>query len=169
MAYFLLFYWCIGWSPPSPMQMHDFHLSKSLVNYNAQTQAVEISLHIFIDDLELAIKGKGKDSLYIATEKEDEDADRYIAKYVIDQFKVYFEGDQIPLTFLGKEVSSDLMAIWCYLEAEKISAPKEVKLFNTLLTELYEDQRNLITFTAPRVEKYFLFDKKKHSSTINLN
>jgi hypothetical protein len=169
MVYILLFSWWLGWSQMMPTQLHEFHLSKSLVNYNAQTKAVEVSLHIFIDDLELAIKGKGKDSLYIATTKEASDADKYIADYVVDQFKVYFEGKELPLTYLGKEVSSDLMAIWCYLEAEQISAPKEVTLINTLLTELYEDQRNLITFTAPRVEKYFLFDKKKNSSTINLD
>ena len=77
-------------------------------------------------------------------------------------------GENVDYTFLGKEVSEDLQAVWCYLEIENINSIKELKIKNQLLTSLFDDQKNIvsITSTAEGRKGYFLFDKKTFEDTV---
>ncbi len=147
---------------------HDLHLSKAQVHYNANNSSLEVSLHIFIDDLEAAMALVGMDSLYIATNKEHPKADSLIAEYLEQTFVIAVDGRPVPFNFLGKEESDDLIAIWCYLEGLSVPPPAEVKITNQLLVDLYDDQRNMVAFTAPDLKKYFLLDTKEHVAKIRL-
>jgi hypothetical protein len=153
---------------PEESQVHDFHVSQALVNYNAGNRSFEISMHIFIDDLEIALEERGAEKLFIATNKEKTNTDEYIFEYLRDRFHIISDSDTIDFNFLGKETSHDLMAVWCYLEASEIPSPNEITIFNSILTEIYSDQRNLITFTCPGLERYLLFDKKKAQTRIQI-
>ena len=147
---------------------HDFHMSKAEVNYNADRQSLEVSLHIFIDDLEMAILQSGADSLYLATSKESPQANRQIEKYIEDHFTITIDGQPIDFSFLGKEESYDLIAFWCYLEGTDIKPPHTLDFRNALLTELFDDQKNLIAFTAPGVRKFYLLDTDTSEATLKL-
>ncbi|MDH3652401.1 MAG: hypothetical protein OEQ53_22110, partial [Saprospiraceae bacterium] len=110
---------------------HDFHLSKTDINYNQQNRSLEITMHVFIDDLELAMAHQGMDSLYLATSKEHKDADAFIWKYLTSVFQITVDGQTIPLNFLGKEESEDLIAIWCYLEKTDVNDLHTISIRNT--------------------------------------
>ena len=51
---------------------HDFHLSKSKIKYRSESKTWEISAHIFIDDLQEAIKQKGVDISSMFDEYEED-------------------------------------------------------------------------------------------------
>ena len=164
-AIFLIFSIFLNWGA---VPIHDFHVSQALINYNADNRSFEISLHIFIDDLEIALLERGIEKLFIATDRENKNADDHIFGYLHDRFRIISDKDTVNFSFLGKETSHDLMAVWCYLEAVEIPSPREITIYNTILTEIYSDQKNLITLTCPGVERYILFDKKKESSLIKI-
>jgi len=42
---------------------HNIHLSKSEVNYDSQSQSVQVSIMLFLDDLEAALKKGGAEDL----------------------------------------------------------------------------------------------------------
>ncbi len=145
---------------------HDFHMSKTEVHFNEQNKSIEVSLHVFIDDLELAIVSDlpDIDTLYLATSKEHQLADSLIQDYLENHFKVKVDHEIVSFNFLGKEESNDLMAFWCYMEGVGITDPKKLEFENTIFTEIFDDQKNLIVFTAPGQREFFLLDGSRIKS-----
>ncbi|NND06744.1 MAG: hypothetical protein HKN87_10220 [Saprospiraceae bacterium] len=150
------------------LPLHDFHMSKTEVNYNDSSHSLEVSVHVFIDDLESAILQSGVDSLFLATSKEHQHADLHISEYLRTHFSVDVNGKSIPLVFLGKEESPDLLAFWCYLEGVDVPFPTLVSLSNDVLTEVFDDQQNMVVFTSPGYRKFELLNRAKPKTTLNI-
>ena len=138
--------------------IHDFHVSKVDVEYNVKTSAFEITGHIFIDDLEDALRLKGQDSLYLCTKREVENADEFVEAYLNDRMKITLDGVETRYNYLGKEISDDLMALWFYLEIEDAQPVESISVKCSLLMELFDDQTNLVKIQySNRQKKYFMF------------
>jgi len=102
-------------------------------------------MHIFIDDLEVALAEKGVSKLYIGTEKEDTTADLHISEYIAEHFKLKGDDKSLQPQFLGKELSKDLAAIWCYMEVTLDQELEQMDISHNLLMEVFADQKNVIT------------------------
>ncbi len=149
-------------------QAHEFHLSKTLIEYNEQERALQITMHIFIDDLEEALRQMGHDKLFICTKKEAADAEKQMEKYLRKQFQLSVNQRSVEYTFLGKEVSDDLMGVWCYLEVLNIDQLKQLDISNNILLEIYDDQKNVTQIVGPQKrEGYFIFQKGQSSDSVN--
>lgn len=146
--------------------VHEFHLSKTIVKYKVEQQAIQVSMHLFIDDLEEALRQKGADSLFICTKMENPDTERYLTKYLEDQFKIISENGAIQMNFLGKEISESLDGVWVYMEATDINQPQETKIENSLLTEVFEDQKNIISIEVAGKSKHLMLTKYESSKTL---
>ena len=69
--------------------------------------------------------------------------------------------------FIGKEISEDLVAVWCYLEIENIERFNKIHVKNNILLEVFEDQKNIISVIGPdRKKGYLLFNNAKNEETI---
>jgi len=133
---------------------HDFHVSKCLIEYKAEKSEIQISMNIFIDDLETALKSKGIDSLYIGTEKEALEANDYITKYLAETLTIEInEEKDIEQQFVGKELSDDLTSIWCYLQINTHDPIQSLFVKNSILLETYEDQSNITSIVGPDKQK----------------
>ncbi len=154
-------------SHPSEV-LHDFHMSKTEVHYNDSRHTLEVSLHVFIDDLEQAIIESGVDTLHLSTSLEHRRADEYIGAYLNQHFALVVNGLPVKLNFIGKEESPDLLALWCYLEGVDIEHPREVSIQNKVLTEIFDDQQNMVVFTAAGLRKFVLLDKDRTELTLTL-
>ena len=146
---------------------HEFHVSRCLLEYDAADQVLQITLNIFIDDLELALAEQGVKELFVGTERETEKADQYIAKYIEQRLLLSINNKDITFNYLGKETSDDLAAVWCYLEIKDVENLAQLAISYDLLMELYDDQKNIINVIGPQKEEdYFLFTKGKTSDKI---
>lgn len=147
--------------------MHEFHLSKCLIEYNEAEQALQISMHLFVDDLEDALRLQGKDKLQIGTPKEDPKADEYVENYLADHFRLIVNGNEVKHNFLGKEPGEDPLSLWCYIEITGINKLGSLQIKNSLLIETFEDQKNLVSVIGPdKVKGYFILEKDKETSDI---
>jgi hypothetical protein len=97
-----------------------------------------------------------------------ENADSLISSYLTHHFNIAVDGRNVEFNFLGKEDSDDLIAIWCYLEGQEIINPKEIKIQNKLLVDLFDDQKNIVSFRSIKKKEFLLFDLKKQEATITL-
>ena len=149
--------------------IHDLHLSKSQINYNQDNQSVEITLHLFIDDLEIALSEKGHSNLSICTKKESNLAEQYMAQYIEDKMQVAIYGKPYMAEFLGKESSEDLQGVWCYLEITEISKPESVIVEIDFFNELYSDQKNVVNIKVDDdSQEYYLLNKKKTTAELSI-
>lgn len=130
--------------PAATAPAHDFHFSRTLVRYLADRQEVQVEMHIFIDDLELALTEAGAPKLQLGSELEDPAAGRYLEAYLDKHFKLYWDGEELPREMIGYEPSEDMQALWIYFVASAEEAPEKLGVLQSCLTEIYTDQRNLV-------------------------
>lgn len=143
--------------------LHDIHVSKSEVEYNPEAQALQISTHIYIDDLELDIqKLFGTNPLFIGTKKEVDSADYYIYQYLQEYLVFNVNEEPVAYDFIGKELSEDLLAIWVYLEVPGIESIQSITMQYDVLMELYDDQKNIMSLRTPVDGKSFYLFHNKH-------
>ena len=141
-------------------EFHAFHVSKCLADSNEGEQALQMILHLFIDDLEEGLRRQGADNLFLCTKKEHEDAERYIYRYLQQHLAFEVNGEPREYTFIGKEVSEDLSAVWCYLEITDIPNLKSLKVNNNILMETFDDQKNLVSISGPAKKQGLLLFQK---------
>ncbi|NBC08527.1 MAG: hypothetical protein GVY26_15155, partial [Bacteroidetes bacterium] len=135
-----------------PTSHHDFHISKCLMHYRPEQQALQISMHIFLDDLELALRERGHDKLYLCTKKEAAGANELVEAYLRDEFQLTLNGELRDFNFVGKEISDDLAAVWCYLEITDLPRLESLELRYSILMDTYDDQKNLASLERPGEE-----------------
>jgi len=141
---------------------HDIHLSKAELNYISSQDKLEISLHLFLDDLEMSLEDYGATDLMLCTENEHEDGESYMLAYLRDHFSFIQDDQEITIDFIGKEQSEDLIAVWCYLEIQ-IDPSKDLYHQNLILLDKYQDQLNIISFKVDG--KRSLFDILDHKES----
>jgi hypothetical protein len=145
-------------------EMHQFHISKTDVTYKPTEKTLQITMHIFIDDLEKSLEKQGVSKIYIGTEKEKQEANSLIIKYLQSNFSIKLNNKALAYDFLGKETSNDKQAIWVYLEAKNVKDVKQIFVENKILTEIFSDQKNIVQINVPsKKQGYFLLDKNKPS------
>jgi hypothetical protein len=129
-------------------EYHPIHLSITDVEHNPQDQSLEIVHKIFIDDLETILENTYRARLYLATDKEHADTDKFIVDYLKKHFILEIDGKSYVPNFHGKFVNAkeDIFAIWILAKVEGIAQVKTIKHSNTILMDLYDDQENFTHF-----------------------
>lgn len=148
------------------VEMHAFHISKTDMVFKPTEKSLQITMHIFIDDLELALEKQGQSKLFVGTEREKKEVNNLINNYLQSNFSIQINGKKITFEWLGKETTSDKQALWIYLEIKNIREVRNISVENRVLTEVFADQKNIVQVNIPsKKQGYFLLTKSKTSDT----
>ncbi len=140
---------------------HEYYVSLTRIEYNAEQRSWEMSLKVFTDDLERALSEKNGKQLVI---REGDGNDRYVAQYLATHFR-WENGPPQTLHYVGKEQEAD--ATWIYCEITQ-STPvfTGVTLTHDVLMEIFDTQVNMVTIIAGDQKKTYLFRKNKRKQTL---
>lgn len=152
----------------SAASVHKFYVSVTNVEYSEEEQTFQITSRIFIDDLEAVLNERYDVKLQLATTEEDSRSDELIGKYLASKFVIKFNGEQKSFNFLGKEYRNDLVV--CYLEIPKINLEeiKSIEIKNDVLTELFEEQQNVVHLKIGSKKKSFILIRENNKGMLNL-
>jgi hypothetical protein len=140
-------------------EFHEFHTSLAQVHYNKTSQSFEITLRVFTDDLEAALTLMNKSKKVVI---DNAQADKLIEQYLVKNLVLFDKQNQNKsLSFIGKEVEVDVT--WIYAEVPVTEALTGLRLQNSVLTELYSDQVNIVNFKYLTTIRTFIF---KPSETV---
>ena len=145
-------------------QEHPLYISICEIEHNSDTAALEITFKIFTDDLETAMEEQGLGKLRLGTDREAEDSDDYIRRYIEKNVTIQVDEKEMSLGFLGKEVEMDVT--WCYVEVAGISSISSMTVSNTLMFELYEEQTNIVHITARKKKKSLMLNTANREGTV---
>jgi hypothetical protein len=163
---FLLMAW-LGWplmAAPAPAS-HPFHVSVTEMTYNALDSTLEVSVKLFTDDLEAALEARYQQSLHLGLDDEDPDADVYLALYLREQLSVKAEGtDPLVQRFHGKQFEEDVT--WCYLSLPMAQLPRTLYVHDALLTDQFQDQRNLVHLQLGPQRKSLMLHRGKLGESV---
>ncbi|WP_313790953.1 DUF6702 family protein [Allomuricauda sp. SCSIO 65647] len=149
-------------------EAHKFYVSVTNVNYSQKDDALQITSRIFIDDLENVLEERYDVNPELATKKEAEWADEYIEKYMKTKFSLQLDEETIPFEFLGKRYDNDVVI--CYLEVPRVnlSTRRSITVQNEVLTDLFEEQQNIVHIKIAGKKKSFVLIKENNKGMLNL-
>ena len=124
--------------------LHDFYVSVSYMEYDAERNAIEIQKKIFFDDLEVAIKKSYKIDNFDIVNDDQELVNFYIEKYLLENIKLTVNGKKEEFNYLGHEYTNG--TIHCYFEVLNIRRLKEINIHDTSLFLHFDRQENLVYF-----------------------
>lgn len=144
---------------------HPIHASICELNYSEKDAAFQVSVKIYIDDLGAAMNKEGYPALNLGSTSENELTQEYLASYLDKYFTITLNGKKLVLKFVGKELSDDFLAVWCYIEfPATVSKGQKCTISNRILLDLYSDQRNIMDIRMNSTQKeYTIFDPSNSS------
>ncbi len=147
---------------------HKFYVSVTNIFYSEKDDAFQITSRVFIDDLEDVLYERYGIQTELATDNESELADLYIEKYFKAKFAIELNNENAAYSFLGKEYDNDVMI--CYLELSNVnfSELKSVSVQNEILTDLFEEQQNIVHLKWKGQKRSFVLIRENNKGMLNL-
>jgi len=122
---------------------HPIHLSITEIEHNEKSKALQMTMRIFVDDLELSIqKQTGIAELDLLEPKNGKTTDELVKEYLADKLKVKVDKKLVKTNYLGHEIEGPAMI--CYIEIENIKKFSSIEVTNKVIFETHDDQSNLV-------------------------
>ena len=148
--------------------LHPLHVSVTEIEYNPKAKALQIISRIFVDDLETAIRtSTNHPELDILKPGAGFTTQDLVADYLVGRLDITLDGKAQKITLLGYEQED--LALVCYLEIENVTAFKSVVIKNSIITEAYDDQSNLVHITYNGPVKSLRLTRDKPSGALTFN
>ena len=139
---------------------HPIHISKTQINYDSKSKTMQVTAHVYIDDFESILGKRGYKNLNIGFDKEAANADVAISQYLNEKIQIKLSNSKLKLEYIGKELSEDKIAVYCYFETSAINNLTNITILNSILLDLYDDQKNLTSYLVNNKSvDQFLFEK----------
>jgi hypothetical protein len=127
------------------LSVHDFFVSILTIRHTPATQTLDITWRITAHDIEHALENVAE--LKLASAHEHPKADSILNAY-FQQHLVLMQEKQLSWTWIGKELDGE--TLYCYLQVDSITSPKDLLVRNTLLQDVFLEQQNLVHVEGER-------------------
>ncbi len=144
--------------------VHDFHFSRTKAHYNNDTQTLQISMNVFTDDLELAVRTMGYEDFKIDIEP-DALTDSLMSIYILAKFRSIHAGQQLKMDWVGYECDYDVTYV--YIESEPFSLDNTLQIDQTLLMEIFDDQENVLDFESSEIKESHILINSHHQVVVS--
>jgi hypothetical protein len=122
------------------VRAHKFYASFVTMNFNPQEQLVEITMRIFPDDLEAALRKQQNKAVHLDKSKE---VAAMIMAYLRKTFELKKAGRVLPLRWVGMDLGVD--SAFLYFEVKLQGGLAGAQLRNHFLFEMFDDQTNVVS------------------------
>ena len=142
---------------------HPLHITVTEIEFDEKSKSLEIMSRTFADDLETTLRKRTNNQDFDILAAPKTMIDQVMASYFNDQLKISLDGKAQEIHYLGHEKDGDAFVF--YIEVAKVKKWKTLQATNALLTEMFDDQSNLVHVTVKgdlksmRLTKDHLTDK----------
>jgi hypothetical protein len=127
--------------------LHPLHISVTEIEYAEDEKMLKIMMRVFTDDLETTLRSHLNDpELDILAPRNGRTADQMVEEYLKNHFKVSLDNKPQVVKYLGLERESDAFIL--YIEVSKVKKWKTIRVQNSIITEVFDDQSNLVHVTV---------------------
>lgn len=144
---------------------HEFYLSVTDIEYVKEEKSLQVISRVFIDDFENVINKRYNKDFKLIPGLEVERIDEYIERYIRDKFVLETNKGQLNFSYLGRKYEDDM--VYLFLEVENLEPFEALTIENLILTDLFEEQKNMIHFKSENFKKSFILEKEISKRTIN--
>jgi hypothetical protein len=127
--------------------VHPLHVSVTEIEFDQKSKALEITMRVFIDDLELTLRNNlNHPELDLLNPGNGVSVDQMVRDYLKDHFRISLDNTPQKINYLGHEKESD--AFIFYIEVTNVKKWKTISIHNDILMETHDDQSNLVHVTV---------------------
>ena len=149
---------------PTTIVDHPFHVSVTEIVHKSKSKTLQVSVRLFLDDLELALRHQSGNEMLDIVKTDSALLNQYIEQYVSSKLTLKTKRP-LKMNYLGFEYDRDVL--WCYLEVSKVRTFDEIHISNSLLTEVYRSQENLVHVRKNDETKSLRFSSDKTEGSVN--
>jgi hypothetical protein len=145
--------------------LHPFYISMTDINHNAKNKSLEVSVRIFTDDFEKALRKNCNCKVELLRPNDKGAMEKLAANYINSHLNIKVDGQPVQLQFAG--FSNEDGSIWSFFEAKNVNSIKKLELFNNILHETNDQQINIVHVKANGKEKTEKLDYPKNVYSIS--
>ena len=139
---------------------HPVHVTYTNVEYNSKEKEFKVLYKIFADDFDKILQKKYNVFLNLEKENRQKDYEKTITKYIIANFSISVNNKSlIKPRFVRSEFKDK--AIWLYYSYKFKGKSNRFEIKNSLMTDLYKDQTNLLIFNYLNFQQAIRFTNNK--------
>lgn len=156
------------------LHAHSVHSSTAEAEYNPQTKKLEVSLTVFVSDLELALVRQSEREMRIDQTPAAE-FDAQIQAYLAKTFVVTSETGKVgKITWVGREMDeasakSGDPAVVLFFEVVVPEGVGGTTVRNAVFFDLFKDQMNLLMLREGTVQKEVRFTPEHSSKELRVH
>ncbi len=151
--------------PLMAFSLHKYYISLCEIEYVKEQQSLQVTLNLFIDDLEFTLNKNHQIEMQLDTENEAKNADELFENYLRNNFKIKVNNESKNYDYIGKEYDDNLVRF--YLEVTNIEQLNILDITNTSLTRDFKDQQNIIKIKVGNFHKSFYLNQKNANCLLN--
>ena len=124
------------------LKKHPFYLGVIDIKQNAKQHSLNLSVKLFVNDLEDALKKTSSKNIDLLNPKNKQEMETELFAYIKKRLAVSVNRKAVTLDFIGYEREEE--AIWTYIEIKKVSQPRTISVDTKLLYDFLPQQSNII-------------------------
>ncbi len=151
----------------SSFAAHKYYLTVTDLVYDEEEKTIQMITRIFYDDLEDVLQERYDENILVDQTADQEKLDAYITKYFKAKVVIEVNGVSMPINYLGKEYEDDYVV--CYIEVSDIESIRDFKIENTLLMDLFTEQKNMVHTNILGKKKSLLLREGNTKALLNFS
>ncbi|WP_417886406.1 DUF6702 family protein [Zunongwangia sp.] len=144
---------------------HKFYLSVTEIEYKPEKEDLQIVSRVFINDFQDVLEKRYGTEIRLSKEKEQGPVKQLIQKYLNTKFHISVDGKPIDIEYLGKKYEDDQLVL--FLEGTHLKPFKKIAVTNAILTDLFDEQKNVINVKINDEVKSILLRKEADTDMLN--
>ncbi|MFC2086659.1 DUF6702 family protein [Bacteroidota bacterium] len=149
------------------MYSHPVHLSVTNFDFISDSGKFIFSVRLFIDDFEHIISINYGTKFEVSNNENFKQNLRFVEHYFNENLRFYSNHHQLAYKFKSFEMREN--SVWFNFYSEEINKFNSVNIRNTLMFDLYPDQKNLLIIKAENFEKGYTFRVHKEEIEVDFN
>ena len=121
------------------------------LTYDAPKKTLNVSVKLFTNDLEAALRKTSGKPVDLLNPKNKVELDSMLFTYIKSRLQIVVNLKNVSLHYIGHEKEEE--SIWTYLQIEKITLPKQLKVSTKLLYDYLPQQINIVHADINGVKK----------------
>ncbi|MFI8378683.1 DUF6702 family protein [Leeuwenhoekiella sp. NPDC079379] len=146
---------------------HKYYFSVTQADYDTQSKSIKMVTRVFYDDLEKVFQERYDPSIKVDKSYDQKKLDGYIRKYFKQKLIIKVNGKEQELQYLGHKDEVDYVV--CFIEVKEVTNPKTIEIENTLLMDLFPDQKNVVHLQVGSTKKSYLLNKENDKAMLKLS
>ncbi len=126
--------------------LHPLHVSVTEIEMDDKDKRLEIMMRVFMDDLEVTLRNEYKNPDLDILNPRGLTVDQMMENYLKKHFKIMLDNKSVVTKYLGHEQEGD--AFIFYVEVGNVKKWKTINVQNSIITDTFDDQSNLVHVTV---------------------